>query len=251
MAELLSIGTTHPWNIAGVGIDLLVGAELGVHAFTVVAAVSAQDEAGVRALQPQPPGTLAAQLACVPWARIGAVRIGALPTVEAVEVVAQALQGRSVPAVVDPVAAATRGGALGADDVLPALRARLAPLPNVILTPNLDEAARLLGRERVGRDDLADVARALAAFGCRAVLLKGGHLEGDVTDVLATRDGVELFVAERLARTMRGTGCVLAAALACALARGDAVRDGVAFARAFVREKIASAHERGSLRSAY
>ncbi|MDE2482259.1 MAG: bifunctional hydroxymethylpyrimidine kinase/phosphomethylpyrimidine kinase [bacterium] len=251
MASILSIGTTHPWNIAGVGLDLTVGAELGATVLTVVAAVSAQDAAGVRDLHPVPHATFAAQLACVPWREVAAIRVGALPNAAAVATVAEALVASGAPAVVDPVVAATRGGALGDDAVLPALRERLAGLPNVILTPNLDEAARLLGRETIARDDLADAAAKLRARGARAVLLKGGHLDGAPCDALATVDGVTTFADDRLAHGMRGTGCVLAAALACALGRGDALSDAVAFARAFVREKIAHARERGGLRVAY
>lgn len=251
MASVLSIGTTHPWNIAGVGLDLRVGAELGVHVFTVVAEVSAQDASGVHAVHAQPLELMAAQLACVSWEAVDAIRIGALPNADAVQLVANAIADHAMPAVVDPVVAATRGGALGGVDVLAAVRDRLAALPSVILTPNLDEAARLLGRERVALADLDDAAVALRARGARAVLLKGGHLEGEPTDVLATAEGVQRFAGERLAHEMRGTGCVLAAALACAFARGDALHDAVGFARGFVREKIANARERGGLRVAY
>ncbi|MGA7571211.1 MAG: bifunctional hydroxymethylpyrimidine kinase/phosphomethylpyrimidine kinase, partial [Candidatus Aquilonibacter sp.] len=64
---VLSIGTTHPWNIAGVGLDLRIGAQLGVRVFTVLAAISAQDAHGVRALEPLSPATVQAQLEAVPW----------------------------------------------------------------------------------------------------------------------------------------------------------------------------------------
>lgn len=251
MASVLSIGTTHPWNAAGVGLDVLVAAELGVHPYTVVAAVSAQDASGVRAVHEQPQELIAAQLACVPWEAVDAIRIGALPNADAVQLVANAIADHAIPAVVDPVVTATRGGALGGPGVLAAVRDRLGALPSVILTPNLDEAARLLGRERIAPSDLTEAAAALLARGARAVLLKGGHLAGEPTDVLASAEGMHEFRGERLAREMRGTGCVLAAAFACALARGDALRDAAGFARAFVREKIANARERGGLLVAY
>ncbi len=252
MPSILSIGTTHPWNIAGTGVDVRVGAEFGVHVMTAVAAVSAQDARGVHALHAVPPETFEAQLTSVPWETIGAVRVGALPDARTVLAVAAALAARPrVPAVVDPVLSATRGGMLAAADVLPALRERLATLPHVILTPNLDEAASLLGRAAIARDELEAVAMTLRSGGARAVLLKGGHLSGEPTDVFADAGGVECFGGERLAVAMRGTGCVLAASLACALARGDALREAVGVARAFVREKIRSAHERAGLRVAY
>jgi hydroxymethylpyrimidine/phosphomethylpyrimidine kinase len=95
----------------------------------------------------------------------------------------------------------------------------------------------LLDRE-IRREDLVPAATALRALGARAVLLKGGHLAGEPTDVLADGDGVEVFSEPRIAGDMRGTGCTLAMALACALARGDDVRNAVRFARGVVREKL-------------
>ncbi len=234
---VLSIGTTHPWNIAGVGLDLRIGAQLGVRVFTVLAAISAQDGTGVRALEPLSPATVQAQLEAVPWPLVTAVRVGALGSPEAVHAVAAALASRDLPVVVDPVVFATGGGALAAEGTLPAIEAELLTLPQVVLTPNLDEAGALLGR-KIDRAHLAEAAVALRSRGARAVLLKGGHLAGEPSDVLADRDGVETFSGQRINAEMRGTGCTLAMALAVALGRGDELRDAVRFARGFVREKL-------------
>ena len=98
---------------------------------------------------------------------------------------------------------------------------------------------------------MPQAARDLLQLGCRAVLLKGGHLPADPVDVLATAEHVELFDGSRIEGELRGTGCLLAMALACALAQGDPLRDAVRFARAFVRRKISNAREFGGLSVAY
>jgi hydroxymethylpyrimidine/phosphomethylpyrimidine kinase len=251
MTTVLSIGTTHPWNIAGVGLDQRIGAELGARVLTVVCAVSAQDAQGLHALHAVPPAVVRAQLAAIPWEAVAAVRIGALGSAEAIYAVAEAVRGAGVPVVVDPVLTATRGGSFADTAAIDAIGDALLALPAAIVTPNLAEAAILLGERHIERESLEAAAVALQALGARAVLLKGGHLAGEPVDVLATAQGVEHFTGERIAGEMRGTGCTLAMALACALARGDELLPAVAFARACVREKIAHAVQFGGLRAAY
>ena len=237
---VVSIGTTHPWNIAGVGLDILVGEEFATRVLTVVVAVSAQDQDGLHALQALSIDTVQAQLAAIPWSEVSAIRVGAFANPEAVNAVARALDSHSgIPAVVDPVLSATLGGKFGGDGVVEAVRDKLARLGNVILTPNLDEAALLLGREKIERIDLADAATELYKRGARAVLVKGGHLDGEPADVLASASGVDAFMGERLGASMRGTGCTLAMALACELARGLPLVHAVQSARSFVRARIA------------
>jgi hydroxymethylpyrimidine/phosphomethylpyrimidine kinase len=237
---LISIGTTHPWNVAGVGRDLVVGAEYGVRVFTAVAAVSAQDGRGVTALHPVAAGTLDAQLAALPWDAADAVRVGALPTLASVRAVAEQLRARPwLPAVVDPVLRASRGGELGDSAARYALRDELANLSSVVLTPNLDEAAFLLARAAIDRDSIGAAAAELRDRGAGAVLLKGGHLDGDPADALATASGVEIFSEPRIAGAMHGTGCTLAMALACELASGTPIAHAVRAARAYVRAQLA------------
>src|SRR5581483_174675 len=111
MPIVCSIGTTHPWNVAGLGRDIVVGASLDVRVFTAVAAVTAQDRRGVVALHAVPEDVLEAELGVLPWDSASAARVGALPTAAAVRLVAAALRGRPwLPAVVDPVFGASRGG---------------------------------------------------------------------------------------------------------------------------------------------
>jgi len=237
---VLSIGTTHPWNVAGVGRDLVVGADYGARVFTAIAGVSAQDGGGVTALHAVPTEVLAKQLETLPWDAAAAVRIGAIPGAAAVRAVAERVRLRPwLPAVVDPVFAASRGGALVDEAARYGLRDELATLSGVVLTPNLDEAAFLLGRPSLDRSALGEAAAALRARGAAAVLLKGGHLEGDPADALATPDGVEIFCEPRIAGAMHGTGCTLAMSLACELAGGRPIAHAARAARAYVRAQLA------------
>ena len=237
---VISIGTTHPWNVAGTGRDAAVGAVRGVRVFTAVAAVSAQSAHGVVALHAIPAEILQAQLATLPWDAAAAVRVGALATLGNVRAAAAVIRARpTIPAVVDPVFSASRGGKLADDAARFAIRDELATLPNVVLTPNLGEAAELLGSEPIAADAIGAAAAALQRRGAHAVLLKGGHLDGDPVDAMATADGVELFREPRIAGSMHGTGCTLAMALACELANGTPLHHAVQAARAYVRAEIA------------
>jgi hydroxymethylpyrimidine/phosphomethylpyrimidine kinase len=252
MTTVLSVGTTHPWNIAGVGLDMFVGHELGVRVATVRTAVSAQDDRGLHGLETLSERIIRAQFETAYGARIDAVRVGALTSPETIAVVGECLRPYyHLPIVVDPVFSATLGGTFADPDTIAALRETILSLPSVIATPNIAEAQTLLAGRAIDRDTMAQAARDVQQLGCRAVLLKGGHLQGDPVDVLATADSVELFDGGRVDGELRGTGCLLAMALACALAQGDPLRDAVRFARAFVRRKIAHAREFGGLPVAY
>ena len=248
---LLSIGTTHPWNIAGVGLDARVAAEYGVAHAVCVVAVSAQDARGLHALQPVDRETVRAQLGAAP-PHIGAIRVGALVSSGAAgEVATYCEDAGAIPIVVDPVMQASLGGSLTADERLPlAMADGLLTLP-VVVTPNLEEAARLLGFAVTDGDGQRAAAKFFVARGARAALVKGGHLEGDPVDVLADGAGVRSFTAARLPGAMRGTGCTLAAALACELLLGRAIDDAVMRAREYVRAKISANTVRGGLQVAF
>lgn len=238
MPAVLSIGTTHPRNVAGVGRDIVVAADFECRVFTAIAAISAQDERGLRALHVLPAAVLRAQLRSIEASDVNAVRVGALGSAENVEAVAESVAATTLPVVVDPVHYASSGEPLIDEEGWSALRERLATLGSVVLTPNLAEAAALLGRETLRRSEIEEAAIALRARGCAAVLVKGGHLDGDPLDVLATSAGVEFFEDPRLPVRMRGTGCTLAMAIACGLAGGKSIRDATAAARTYLRAKM-------------
>lgn len=248
-----SIGTTHPWNVAGAGLDLLVLRELGSRPVSVVAGITAQGPQGVLLRTSVDPETIAAQFEALRDAAIDGFRIGALLAPEAVRGVGAILaRAHGLPAVCDPVIASSEGGILADDPTIAALRDDLFARCDVV-TPNLEEAGVLLGRATPIEDVAAmeRAARALCEFGSRAILLKGGHLTDRAVDVLCVDGEITLFEDERLPFEMRGTGCVLAASLAFELARSTPLLEAVRRARAFVRDKIAHARRFGTMRVAY
>jgi len=241
---LISIGATHPWNVAGVGVDARIAYEYGLHHAVALVGVTAQDEQGLHAAFALPTTVVRAQLQSLPPHR-AAVHVGVLFDRDNLVEVARFLQAQTVPLVVDPVFADTFGSDFSDGATVETFRTHMLPLRSV-LTPNLPEAKRLLERDISSVDAMVDAARALQARGPHAVLLKGGHLEGDPVDVLATNESVELFTDLRLPSDMRGTGCVLAAALACELARERSLVEAVVAARAYVRRQLSAALSSGA-----
>ncbi len=146
----------------------------------------------------------------------------------------------TVPLVVDPVMIAKGGAALLAEDAVEVLKRRLVARA-AIVTPNAPEAEKLSGRPVTNRAEMRDAAQAILALGPKAVLIKGGHLEGPALyDLLALDDGSELmFVNERIeTRHTHGTGCTLASAIAAGIAAGMNLPDAVSRARHYVRKAI-------------
>ena len=177
-----------------------------------------------------------------------AVKTGMLPTAACVAAVADALAALGPacpPLVVDPVLVATSGDALAAGGVGEAMVARLLPLATVV-TPNLAEAAALLGRDPAGLasvEAMEEAAAALVGLGARWALVKGGHLggEGDAVDVLHDGTTATRLAAPRVATPVaHGTGCTLASALAAGLARGLAVPAAAAAAKSYVSGALAA-----------
>ena len=225
---------------AGIQADLRTFTALGVWGTTVITAVTAQNTVGVSRVLPLPADLVAAQLDAV-LEDIGAdaAKTGMLATTDIVTVVAQRLRDRRLRLVVDPVLVSTSGTPLLAADALDALRHQLLPLAEVV-TPNLPEARMLTGLPLAGEEEALAAARAIAAWGPRFVVIKGGHASGpESVDWLW--DGHEM---ERLAARRRptghthGSGCVFAAAIAARLACGDHPRAAIAAAKDVVSQAI-------------
>jgi hydroxymethylpyrimidine/phosphomethylpyrimidine kinase len=241
-ARVLSIAGSDSGGGAGIQADLKTFSALGCYGMTAITALTAQNTVGVAGIHAVPPAFLKAQL-CAVLDDIGvdAVKIGMLHAPEIVEVVAWAIDHYRIEHVVlDPVMVATSGDRLIEAPTVDVLRRELFPRASVI-TPNLDEAALLLGRPLRGEADLDQAAADLLAQGARAVLLKGGHLPGDeVVDLLATsaQPGLRLRSARIASRNVHGTGCTLSSAIAAYLARGLALAQAVERARAYTLQAI-------------
>lgn len=238
---LLSVGTTHPLNIAGVGLDMRIAPLLGVRVVTVVAGVSAQNAVAVLERVPIDAAAIDAQFEALRDVPVGAIHVGALLDAQSVRAVARAIARLpGIPVVCDPVLAATGGERLADDAAAAALRDELVGLC-ALFTPNLAEAGFLTGRPLADVAAMEAAAHELRARGATAVLVKGGHLSGEPVDVLAGPDGVTHFAAKRMPGWVRGTGDLLAAAVAARFAYGDGLVASVTAARAFVRGCIAAA----------
>lgn len=250
MNVIASIGTTHPFGVAGLGLAQSLVRELGARSVSVVAGVTAQDGERVYARHPIDAGTIRAQFAALRSAGIAGAHVGALLDVAGVNAVSNALEEwGDIPLVCDPVIAASGGDTLADARTQHAIRDRLFPRA-ALVTPNLDEARLYLGTTIDTVEGMQIAAREFARFGSQAVLLKGGHLSERATDVLWCDGTIKIFDDARLPYELRGTGDLLAAAITVALARGDAVPEAVAWARTIVREKIAAGIDFAGMRVA-
>ncbi len=241
-ARVLSIAGSDSGGGAGIQADLKTFAALGCYGMTAITALTAQNTQGVIGIHPVPPEFLRAQLqAVIEDIGVDAVKIGMLHSPEIVRVVAWAIREYGLKRVVlDPVMVATSGDRLIQAETVDILRAELFPLVDVI-TPNLDEAALLLGRALPDAASLDQAAEDLRSQGARAVLLKGGHLSGEaVVDVLAEPGHPLLHLrSERIAsRNVHGTGCTLSSAIAAHLALGLPLREAVQQARSYILDAI-------------
>lgn len=230
----LSIAGSDSGGGAGIQADLKTFSALGVFGATVITAITAQNTRAVTAICETPLHIVAAQIRAVfDDLQIGVVKVGMLGSPELIAEVARQLHGIDCPLVLDPVMVAKSGDSLLKANALSSMRELLVPMA-ALLTPNLPEAARLLEcREAVGEAEAEAQGRALLDLGAQAVLMKGGHAEGDLcVDLLIQREQpVKRIAAPRIdTRNTHGTGCTLSSAIAAGLAKGFTLE--VAFVKA-------------------
>ena len=240
VARILAIAGSDSGGGAGIQADIKTITALGGYAMTAVTAITVQNTLGVSAVHAIPPEIVAGQIrACIDDLGVDAIKIGMLGNEATINAVADALEGCRVPIVLDPVMIAKGGAALIEEDAVWAMMQRLLPLASVI-TPNVPELVALTETEVEDAADMLLAAQELLNAGPRAVLAKGGHLEGDqLTDWLVTQQGHLAFTDAKIETTSsHGTGCTLSAALACSLGQGLALPEAVKRARAFVRQGL-------------
>ncbi|OUJ02108.1 bifunctional hydroxymethylpyrimidine kinase/phosphomethylpyrimidine kinase [Acetobacter cibinongensis] len=251
-ARVFSIAGSDSGGGAGIQADIKAITALKGYAMTAITALTAQNTLGVHGIFPVPAQFVRQQIRCV-LDDIGtdAFKTGMVGEAAEVQVVAEeiALYRRkypTIPVVVDPVMVAKGGAALLADDVVGVVQKSLFSQATVI-TPNLPEAERLTRQSITTRAAMRTAARLLHQETGAAVLLKGGHMEGDeLVDILADETGLTEFFSQRVqTRHTHGTGCTLASALATYLAQGLALQEAVAHAREYVRQAILHAPELG------
>jgi len=242
--RVLTIAGSDSGGGAGIQADLKTIAALGCYGMTAVTALTAQNTLGVRSIHGVPPQMLRDQIDAV-MEDIGAhaVKIGMLHSPEIVLTVAEAIDRHALTSVVlDPVMVATSGAVLIGSPAIDVLVRELF-CRALVVTPNLDEASLLVGRPIDDERAMEEAAREMIRMGAQAVLLKGGHLSGDVvSDLLVTHDNqIHWMRAPRIETTnTHGTGCTLSSAMAAYLALGQPLLEAVLGARAYVRAALAA-----------
>lgn len=234
---------------AGIQADLKTFSALGVYGASVLTALTAQNTRGVQGVDPVRPEFVEAQLKSVlDDLDVRAIKTGMLANSAIVSAVAAALKKvPDIPVVVDPVMVATSGDRLLTPDAVAAYKSELFPRA-ALVTPNLPEAAALLGAGMArGEDEAVGQARAIAAFGSGAVLVKGGHgQDATAVDILVIGNAVVRLEAPRIETPhTHGTGCTLSAAIAALLAQGEELETAVRRAKAYVSAAIAAGRDLG------
>jgi hydroxymethylpyrimidine/phosphomethylpyrimidine kinase len=243
-AIALTIAGSDSGGGAGIQADLKTFSALGVYGASVITALTAQNTLGVQGIHDVPAAFVRAQMHSVfSDLKVNAVKIGMLSVPETIIAVAEGLAAFEGPVVLDPVMVAASGDPLLSDNAVATLISRLLPRAN-LLTPNLPEAARLLGTA-VATEEAAmlEQAQALRALGPKAVLVKGGHGEGpEAVDLLVTEETILRLATPRIpSRNSHGTGCTLSSAITAGLAKGLPLEGAVRAAKTYIQAAIAAA----------
>lgn len=238
----LTIAGSDPSGGAGLQADLKTFHQFGVYGMSAVTLLTVQNTERVESVDPLDPAYVERQLRAVTEdIAPNAAKTGALGTASIIEVVASWTSQVSFPLVVDPVMISKHGAALLDTGAQAAMRERLLPRATLI-TPNLAEAEVLAAMEVGDAGQMEEAARRIADMGCAAVLVKGGHLQGDPADLLLSEDEVEMLPTPRIdTRHTHGTGCTLSAAIAAGLAKGQPLREAVRAAKSFITSALLTA----------
>ena len=250
MKVALTIAGSDSGGGAGIQADLKTFHQLGVFGTSAITAITAQNTVGVSQWEVVAPALVAAQIEAVATdLHPAAVKSGMLPTREIIGTVADSIQRFSLPFyVLDPVMVATSGDLLIEEDAVSAIMDSLIRLATVV-TPNADEAAVITGFPVETVDDMRRAARSILAMGAKAVLIKGGHVrddESNVIDLLFDGEFVEFSNSRINTKSTHGTGCTLSAAIAAELAKGSMLREAIGSAIYFVHAAIEAAPGLGS-----
>jgi hydroxymethylpyrimidine/phosphomethylpyrimidine kinase len=238
----LTIAGSDPSGGAGIQADLKTFHQFGVYGAAAITLLTVQNTSGVARVECMPAHLIAEQVrAVVEDIPPQAAKTGALGNREIVEAVASLAAEFEFPLVVDPVMISKHGAPLIAPEARAAIAERLLPRA-FLITPNLEEAACLTGIEVRSVEAMRQAAARLCTMGAQAALVKGGHLEGDATDVLFAGGAWREFTAPRVHTPhTHGTGCTYSAAITAELARGTPLETAVARAKAFLTEAIRTA----------
>ena len=238
----LTIAGSDPSGGAGIQADLKTFHQFGVYGEAIITLVTVQNTVALERVECLPAVLVLHQLrAVLDDIPPTAAKTGALGNRSIVQAVAGAAVDFRFPLVVDPVMVSQHGRLLVTQDALEAMRDELIPQAS-LLTPNLAEASALTGLEVKDLDSMFQAARELHRMGAKAVLVKGGHLDGDAVDLLYMSGLTRQFRAPRIeTKNTHGTGCTYSAAIAAELSRGTLLEHAIERAKSFVTEAIRTA----------
>ncbi len=237
---VLTIAGSDSCGGAGIQADIKTISALGCYAASAITSITVQNTLGVTAVQAVRPDIVSGQIhAVINDIQPRAIKIGMVNDAPTIHAIADTLGGYAVKhLVVDPVMVATSGARLMQDDALDVFCAKLLPMAT-LLTPNIPEAEVIAGMKITDSGDIDEAAKRIMERGCRAVLIKGGHLPGRKVDRLYTADGVSEYACDDVpTRNTHGTGCTLSSAIASLLALGSPLHDAVAQAKEYVTKAL-------------
>jgi hydroxymethylpyrimidine/phosphomethylpyrimidine kinase len=239
LTAALTIAGSDPSGGAGIQADLKTFHQLGVYGEAVITLLTVQNTVAVRRVEVMPVDLVLEEIeAVLEDIPPGAAKTGALGSVELIEAIGAAAARWTFPLVVDPVMISKHGARLAGVETPEAFRRFLIPRA-ALLMPNLPEAEALCGFAVSSIEDMEGAAKALLDLGAQAVLIKGGHMEGDPVDLYVDRDRQEKYPALRIdTPNTHGTGCTFSAAVTAGLARGLGMLEAIREAKLFVTQAI-------------
>lgn len=248
MYRALTIAGSDSCGGAGIQADIKSFSANGVYGMSVITAVTAQNTMGVFKVQDIKPEIIEAQIDAVfQDIRVDAVKIGMVSKIESIKAISNALKrvDNLCKVVLDPVMISKSGYNLLSPDAKETLVKELFPMAELI-TPNLPEAEEILGIEIENLNEMKEAAKKLINLGPKAVLVKGGHLKDDATDLLYDGREFTLFQQQRLnTKNTHGTGCTLSSAIAANVAKGMGLKEAVTLGKEYITGAIEHSFELG------
>lgn len=241
-AVALTIAGSDPSGGAGIQADLKTFHQFGVYGEAAITLLTVQNTQSVSRVEVLPADLVVQQIeAVMSDIPAAAAKTGALGSAEIIEAVAELAKSFTFPLVVDPVMISKHGAKLIDDDAVEALKKMLLPRCSLV-TPNIPEAEALTGISIQAEHQMLLAAGRLLESGCKAVLIKGGHLKGEPMDLFASSGATEILRGKRIeTRHTHGTGCTYSAAITAGLANGHHLNDAISAAKRFVQAAIETA----------
>lgn len=248
--NILTVAGSDSGGGAGIQADIKTIMANGGYGMTVITALTAQNGAGVAGIEAPAPDFVALQLKTVlEGFGVDAAKTGMLYSSGIIKAIAPILENRNFPLVVDPVCVSQSGSPLSREDAVEALKESVIPLAD-LLTPNKPEAEKLTGQKIQTRDDIEKACKKLLQMGARAVLIKGGHMDGPVmcVDYFMEKNGELKEFSQARVDTMNnhGTGCTLSAAIAAGLGRGLPLETAIAKAQRYINLALRKSYSPGA-----